>query len=251
MKDMSKTVLYILALEVVCAGCVSDPFVDECLARLDENPLSAKFELPQSPPTPIQPLSAASLVGEWWCVYTVYGRVEDATCRPLNEVSWIQSENFGFSSDGGYQLVQVIGQGFIGQGFGPSVMTTTVDEKGSWQYEEGVLTLDVASREAVSKFNGQEISRREAVGESKRSCQVKWFGEDEVAIMHNAFENPFTLPKSGDCRTAVEFDSFGAKTVRIIHITGTRDGREKGAVFELAYPPIHYKRNSSEASGGR
>ena len=227
-----------LTICAVCAGCISDPFIDDCLYRLDDNPLSAEFELPPVPPTPVQPLAEEALVGEWGAVFAPYCRFEDGTHGPLNQISWIQSENYDFRADGGYHKVQVIAQGWAPS----STITSTNDEHGHWLYENGILTLDIERREITTKHNGKEIDRRLYLEREKRNCQVEWFADDELSIKDENFDNLLTLPHSNNSRTEVRFDKFGVKTVRIVCVTGMRDGKECGSVIELVYPPVHYKK---------
>ena len=239
---MFKKVFLTLVFGVACTGCVSDPFIDECLANLDAKPLSSEFHLPPAPPVSIPPLAAEALVGKWWVVYTACCRIEDGTHGPFNQISWIQSENYDFSPSGGYHHVQIVEQ----KGMGGSVLIATIDEHGRWSYENGILMLDVERCEFVTKCNGREVSRRVESDKQKRNCQVEWFADDEMAIKDEWFDNPLFLPQTTNYRTSVNFDRFGTKTIRIVHVTGVQAGRERGSVIEMAYPPVHFKKGEKK-----
>ena len=62
-----RTMFMLITLIIVCAGCVSYPFIDDSIAKLEATPVDVtlRFKLPEVPPRPIEPQTADALVGDW------------------------------------------------------------------------------------------------------------------------------------------------------------------------------------------
>lgn len=244
---MMKQLFVILTLAAACVGCVSSPFIDECIAMLDAQPVSAvsRFGLPSMPPIPISDQTAEMLEGAW------YTEVQHPCHRHIGETGVLQDfdkpgkywhhlwEGYGFDADGTmfYQKTQ---------GLGTSVITTK--ERGSWHYEAGKLTLDIRKIEMKTSdaalkdmgIHGAEYTSTSDVNCS-RTLRVVWYAHDEIALIAEKVQS---LPSvsSSHGRKEVTVDSYGVRTEREIAVSGMKDGREIGTVSETVYPPMHFRR---------
>ena len=76
-----KTIVGIVALGAFCSGCITDPYIDESMAKLDKIPMHCK--LPECYKV-VEPLSREKLLGVWVSdVITAKSRRID--CNGINE----------------------------------------------------------------------------------------------------------------------------------------------------------------------
>ena len=243
------SIAVIALLGIIGAGCVSDPFIDDSIAYYDANPLAAKFNLKVVSAEPIRPLSAEALVGAWLAIYTEYLRVEDGhEASLMNNQSAPCVDGWKFEADGSYKKWHTKVNGGIGA---MGVWTTSYsnDEYGRWSYNEGVLTLNREKGESTTKQGDRTISRSSDENRTTRQVPVVWYANNEIVLKDQGDIdlNSNTLEIKG-YRTTVNYDKSGVKTFRMIHVTGVRDGRETGAVFEWATSARFTKANNVKSN---
>lgn len=244
---MMKAFSTLMTLAVACAGCVSYPFIDDSIAKLDATPVNvaAKFKLPETPPQLIEPQAAEKLVGTWstgvqhsfWRHISESGTITDVDAAVGGSII---GEVYVFSANGDVchtDVRQVLG-----------VVLLTFKDFGTWTYKSGELTLRYKKREGntqdlVAKVNG--ASNYESAFTEKidmvETCRVEWFANNEIAIMRNDKKQS---SQSDTERTIIKVDAYGVRTEREIKVMDMRDGRETGSVSEKIYPPMHFKKNN-------
>ncbi len=230
MKKM-RTIAELTLIGALAAGCVSSPFIDESIAKLDANPLAAKFAQPTTAREVIRPLTADALVGGWVSIYTSYWRAEDGRPdNPINNQSFPHVDSYKFSADGRYTKSTAA----VVAGFGV-VSSNTDTEYGRWSYQDGVLTLNRERGESTMKRGEQVISRKSDENGSTTRMLVEWHADNIFVLKDESALDANLLPQVGNgYKTSVKIDKDGVKTIRMVHVTGARDGRETGEVFEIA-----------------
>ena len=210
--------LYVsISLGFVCTGCVSFPFIDDSLAKLDANPVdvTTRFNLPQTPPLPIEPQTADMLVGDWMTGF------HNVVCRKVNEDGEIYNyeENYkGVAEVYGFEANGNFAHNDIGQLYG---LLLQIRKSGTWSYDSGVLTLHF-TKGVVKHQNFAAKSRGELnwSGETELKIdytdtyRIEWFAYDEIAI-HNCDETP---PPQNGSRESVKVDAYGVKQKREIKV---------------------------------
>ena len=243
-KDMSwmKKFCSTLMLGAACAGCVSDPFIADSLAKLDRVPMHCK--LPDYASVVAEPLQKEKLLGEW------SSGVIEAPCRHIGgngvyDSGWLfKTREYGFFSDGSFygvdgslNSVKGIHREWLGN-YGH-----LLKYRGTWSYEAAVLTLNTQYYELeISSGLGND---RKVVSRETESCNkentfiVTCYDNGEIAIEER---NPKINSSSSGDRNLVSIDNQGVRTERTVKVTGIRDGKEVGVVDEKVIPPIRFKR---------
>ena len=225
------TIAILALIGAMVAGCVSSPFIDESVAKLDANPLSAKFTQPTNAREVIRPLMADALVGGWVSIYTEYLRTEDGRPdNPINNQSFPCVDGYEFSADGRY--VKSRSRIIAGLRF---ISSSTDKENGRWDYQAGVLTLNRERGESISK-QGERIVRQWSDGKSSTTRMlVEWHADNVFVLKDESVFDANLQPYVGNgYKTTVKIDKAGVKTLRLIHVTGVKEGREIGEVIEIA-----------------
>ena len=229
----------LMTLVVVCAGCVSYPYIDDSIAKLDANPVdvATRFKLPEAPSYPIAPQTADALVGDWMTGFhnVVYRDiVEEGEIHDYGETYKGVGEVYRFNADGSCDYNDIYQHGG---------MLLQIKKHGTWSYDLGMLILH------YKKLNIEiQIFGMKADGPHKEECtkeidetvtkRVEWFAFNEIAIKDNG-ETP---PLRTGSRESVKVDAYGVKTSREIKVMGMKDGRETGTVSETICPPMHFKK---------
>jgi len=245
-ESLAKTMICVAALGSACFGCVSYPFIDESIAKLDANPVPIiqRFNLPEVPLLPIAPQSADLLVGDWMTGF------QKLVCREVGQDGLIHDfpenhknagEVYGFNVDGSYGHNDIYQWG---------AMLMQLKKFGKWSYDSGVLTLkcekmrmrvqDFLAKEAGAPNWDQEfpLTMNEPTITTYR---VDWYAYNEIAITANDETPP---PLTGS-REDVRVDVQGVRTKREIKVLGMREGRETGTVEETTYPPMRFKKKEN------
>ncbi len=225
------TIAELALIGAMMAGCVTSPFIDESIAKLDASPLSAKFTQPTAAREVIRPLMADALLGGWVSIYTEYRRAEDGRPEnPINNQSFPRVDRYKFSADGRYTKSTAR----VMVGFGV-VSSNTDTEYGRWTYQAGVLTLNRERGESIMKQGERIISRKGDDNSSTTRMLVEWHADNVFVLKDESALDANLLPQSANgYKTTVKIDKTGVKTFRLVHVTGTRDGREVGDVIEIA-----------------
>ena len=238
---MMKTLFVMLALGVICVGCVSYPFIDDSIAKLDANPVpvKARFDLPETPPLPIAPQNANMLVGDWMTGF------HQLACRDIGQDGIIHDydrkykgvgEVYAFNADGSYAHNDILQWG------GLLIQLKTY---GTWAYDSGVLKLhqknmDIETQDHNAKARGALNWKSNIIKELNQTAtrRVEWFAYNEIAIKYNDETSP---PQTGS-REVVHVDAHGVRIKREIKVLGVKEGREVGTVEETISPPMHFKK---------
>jgi len=226
-----RTITGLTMIGCMVAGCVSSPFVDESIAKLDANPLSAKFTQPTSAREAIRPLKADALIGGWVSIYTEYWRAEDGRPEnPISNQSFPHVDGYKFSADGRYMKSNsrvIVGYGVVS--------STTDTEYGRWSYQGDVLTLNRERGESIMKQGERIISQKRDDNSSTTRMQVEWHADNVFILKDESALDANLLPQVGNgYKTSVKIDKAGVKAIRLVHVTGVKDGRETGEVIEIA-----------------
>ncbi len=233
--DMKKmrTITGMALIGTMMAGCVTSPFIDESIAKLDANPLSAKFTQPTAAREAIRPLMADALIGGWVSIYTEYLRAEDGRPEnPISNQSFPHVDGYKFSADGRYTKSNSRVRGIAGFGV---ISSTTDTEYGRWSYQGDVLTLNRERGESIMKRGERIISQKRDDNSSTTRMQVEWHADNVFILKDESALDANLLPQSANgYKITVKIDKAGVKTTRLVHVTGVKDGRETGEVFEIA-----------------
>lgn len=240
-----KIIVVIALLGIVGAGCVSAPFVDDSIAKCDADPLSVKLNLKAVGVEPTPPLPADALTGKWWSIYTEYIRCEDGhPANSINNQSAPCVDGWEFGADGRYTKSH--SEVYAGIGIaGAATTTISSDEHGQWSYRDGVITLNRERVVSTTKYGDKIISRKDDESRSTRQVDVEWYAGNEIVLKDG--ESLDSRPQAANgYKTTVRFDKPGIRTIRTIHVTGVRNGRETGEVFEVA-TSVRFKKNEVKA----
>ena len=234
-----KTIVGIVALGAFCSGCITDPYIDESMAKLDKIPMHCK--LPECYKV-VEPLSREKLLGVWVSdVITAKSRRID--CNGINETgcAHIQGKEFGFFRDCSYYMVYDNCLVVNGQcnGF-------TLKCAGEWTYTNGFLSLN-AKKYELKVWEGLKRKVKSCEAETCNrinTFNVVCYDNGEIAINEKE-------PKDNNSQSAVErevvtVDNRGVKTERTIKVTGMRGGREIGAIDEKIVPPMRLRRKKEK-----
>ena len=230
MKKM-RTIAELTLISAMVAGCVTSPFIDESIAKLDANPLSAKFTQPTAAREVIRPLKADALVGGWVSIYTEYWHAEDGRPEnPISQQSFPHVDGYKFGADGRYMKSRT--RVMVGYGV---VSSTTDTEYGHWSYQDGVLTLNRERGESTMKRREQVLSQKSDENSSTTRMLVEWHADNVFVLKDENVLDANLLPQNGHgYKISVKIDKNGVKTIRLVHVTGARDGRETGEVIDIA-----------------
>lgn len=133
----------LMTLVVGCAGCVSYPYIDDSIAKLDANPVdvATRFKLPEASSYPIAPQTADALVGDWGTellrpvchsVGIVSGHDIDNEIYNYDEKYMGVTQDYTFKTDGSF---------CHNEGLQESLTTSILIRLGTWSYNSGILTL--------------------------------------------------------------------------------------------------------------
>ena len=236
-----RTVIAVIALlGTIGAGCMSAPFIDESIAKLDADPvpIEAKFDLKDTPSIASQP--ASRLVGDW----------RTGLLRPVRRFIGFDgsvykyddgynglAHDYTFNDDGSLMHYDCTQEG---------VMTFVLKKTGTWTYDSGVLTLHYVKEEKESQNhfaksrgepNWQSVSTKEL--DETVVCRVEWLSGNEIVLKDDEKGKGTSQPSF---RESVKVDAKGVKTRREICVYGMREGREVGTVMEIISPPIRLKK---------
>lgn len=232
-----KTLSVIAALGAACVGCVSDPYIDEGIAKLDRIPKQCK--LPECYKV-VEPFPKEKLLGEWFSnAVTAKSRRIDCNGIYETDCAHIQAKEFGFFDDCSYYMVYI--NSFVINGEYKGV---TLKCMGGWVYDKGVLMLN-AKKYDLKIWEGFE--RKVKSCETKTCNRMNTFNvvcyeNGEMAI--NEIEPKDSNSQSEGEREVVTIDNRGVKTERTIKVTGMRGGREVGTIDEKIVPPMRLRRKS-------
>ena len=221
-------------------GCVSEPFIDDCIREMDAIPMTALLDIPDTPI--VAPFAKDKLAGLWetgiyydWCRSFVSTGLGPAKKMQLHSRIW------SFDKAGSFAASIDIA-GCIG-------LHRTVKESGRYEYENGLLTLNVQRIETKEEWTiGQQtLGGREDVHEVNRKCHyhLRWLNADEFivpAIDVNPLNELGLGANAGQGGDSTIEGRDGSLIERSVMQTGMRDGRHVGSVSETMYAPAHFKR---------
>ena len=236
---MVKTLFILMTMVAACAGCVSYPFIDDSIAKLDANSVdvTTRFKLPEVPPRPIEPQTADALVGDWMTGFhnVVYRDIiKDGEIHDYGEKYKGVGEVYGFNANGSCGHNDILQRGD---------WLVQMKKYGTWSYDSGVLTLHYKKVDfGVQIYTGKAEGplKENVVKEIDETVtkRVEWFAYNEIAINDNDEIPP---PQSGS-RESVKVGAYGVKTKREIKVMSMKDDRETGTVSETIYPPMRFKK---------
>ena len=104
---MTKTLSTLMTFAVVCTGCVSDPFIDESIVKLDNTPGFCR--LPESSSKAVEVFPKEKLLGEW------NSGVVEMVCRHIDghgiydSGTHFENKQYIFFADESYVMVDAHG----------------------------------------------------------------------------------------------------------------------------------------------
>ena len=237
---MPKTLFTLMTMVVVCAGCVSDPFIAESIVKLDSAPGFCK--LPEGFSKDVQVLPKEKLLGEWNS-----GIVEMASRHIdghgiYDSGTHIENKQYVFFDDDSYIMANshgVISKGRYGEILG-EVSYISLQSRGKWSYENGLLTLNTQYYNLEVKAGEKLISKKSESCNRTNVFKVKCYANGDISIDEANPQHDSSNSESN--RKLVSIDKYGVKTERTIKVTGMRDGKEIGVIDEKIVPPMRFKR---------
>ena len=234
-----------MALCAACVGCMSDPYIDESIAKLDKHPMHCK--LPDCASVSMEPFHKEKLIGEW------NSGVVEAPCRHVDgngvyDSGWLlNTREYGFFSDGSFYGVDGSHNTVKGRHYGEYLGSYghLLKYRGKWSYDDAVLTLNTLyyELEITSGFDRKVVSRKTESCNKVNTFIVTCYDNGEIAIEERD-PKVNSSPSSGD-RELVTIDNQGVRTERTVKVTGIRDGKEVGVVDEKIIPPMRFKREKN------
>lgn len=228
----------LLVLAFVCAGCMTCPYIDESLAVIESDPLSAKYAPPAHELVEEDDLGAEGLLGTWTTSYDRYWRRTGDSLsdnHPSKRGSQPISESYTFMSNGTY--VQCTSYGSFKWSSLQNTNSYRFRTQGKWTYSNGTLTLQ---RETRTYEVDSILSSNKKWNVSERcSYKIGWLEGDEIILKEESL--PPTLINGR--RVCVEVDSHGVRTERIFNIQESENGRERGWIEE-ATSLVRFKKTS-------
>jgi len=237
------------SIAVLALGCVSDPLIDECIAKLDANPVPvvSRFGLPQLPQLPISAQPLDMLVGAWETgiqhpVHRYVGR--DGNVVDFDKPGKYYHDvykNYGFNADGTYLHMDICRL---------ATTSITLKKEGTWTYDSGKLTLRetrmiMETSDYVAKAMGLPNWQSQSTMDLRSTVvyEVKWFAHDEIELKGEEDDKKCRSQMSPR-RKSFSIDDYGVRIEREYNISGQKDGREIGTITEEIHPPMRYKKKA-------
>ena len=85
------------------------------------------------------------------------------------------------------------------------------------------------------KRREQVLSQKSDENSSTTRMLVEWHADNVFVLKDENVLDANLLPQNGHgYKISVKIDKNGVKTIRLVHVTGARDGRETGEVIDIA-----------------
>ena len=233
-----------MALCAACAGCMSDPYIGESLAKLDGLPKLVKLPVGYDvADVAVEPVEKDKLLGEWdsGVVEELWRHVDGGGIYDIKKS--LKDVRYSFFSDGSFGRVEAAKMFTLNQ-YG---MTIGVDgyllkSLGSWSYENGTLTLNtkVYDLQVTSGRDGKVVSKKKEECNLTKVLNITCYKNGRIAFETEDLKAEDS--QTDGTRKSVFVDNRGIRTERSIKVTGMRDGREVGVIVEKISSPMKYIR---------
>ena len=233
----------IVVLAFAGTGCTTYPYIEESLAQIESNPLSARFAPPSRELVEVPDLGSSELVGKWTVSFTEFDRVTDGQAvlpgyEFLKDLSRSVAASYSFDANGAYVRHEYVEPKQVQLSMHPMPLRLSAINcyyYGKWSYRDGVLTLS-QERAEVESEGLLSPTRHSGSAFEVLNYKVEWLEGGEMILRDM---DTFKTTDSG--RVTVEVNESGVRTERTIRILGSEDGRERGEISERA-TLVRYKK---------
>lgn len=213
-------------ISVFGAGCMTYPLIEESLAVIESEPLSAKYAPPAHELVEEEDPGAEGLQGTWTTGYEAYWRrtgdgLPDG--HPSKFGRQPISESYVFRSDGTYE--RHVHYGAIRFCSLQNTCAYCFSFLGKWTYADG--TLNLFQERITYEADSMMVSNKEWRETEHQAYKVDWY-ENGVIILRDEELPPAKVGQ----HVIVKIDSYGVRTARTFNIMGTENGRERGWIEE-------------------
>ena len=233
-----------MALCAACVGCISDPYIDESIAKLDRLPKPVKLPVDYDVgDIAAEPIEKDKLLGEWdsgvveehWRCIDDGGIYDSKTL--LKGVQYVFSVDGSFCRAEAVKLIEKDRYGII-----VGVSGYLLKSLGNWNYVNGILTLNtkVYDSQVTSGWDGKVVSKKKEECNLTKVLNITCYKNGRIAFETEDLKAEDS--QTDGTRKSVFVDNRGIRTERSIKVTGMRDGREVGVIVEKISSPMKYIR---------
>lgn len=238
--------LFWLVLCGVCAGCISDPYIGESLAKLDRLPKTVKLPVGNDvADVAAGPVEKDKLLGEWdsGAVEELWRHVDGDGVYDTKKS--IKAMRYSFFSDGSFCRAEAVKMFTLNQyGMTIGVGGYLLKSIGNWKYENGILTLNTKlyDLQVTDGWSEKVVSKKKEECNLIKELNVTCYKGGGIAFEAEDLNEEGS--QADGTRKISAVDNCGIRTERTIKVTGVRNGREVGVVEEKISPPIRFMRKS-------
>ena len=235
-----------MALCAACVGCMSDPYIDESIAKLDRLPKPVKLPVDYDVgDIAAEPIEKDKLLGEWDSgVVEEHWRCIDGG-GIYDFKTLLKGVQYGFFADGSFcraEAVKLIEKDRYG--IVVDVSGYLLKSFGNWNYANGILTLNtkVFDLQVTSGWDGKVVSKKKEECNLTKVLNITCYKNGRIAFETEDLKAEDS--QADGTRKATAVDKRGIRTERTIKVTGMRGGREVGVIEEMISSPMRFMRKT-------